>query len=131
MSRRTISPISTNSRYRRISARRRRGSPARQCPGELANRLLMLLVPDLGKIAGDLEQHPLVRGDLTRAFLPDAFVKVGDRRAQRAGYLEQSSSRNAIDAALILVSLLIGNSDHFSELLLGQAQHDTALANPS
>jgi hypothetical protein len=34
-------------------------SAARQCPSELAHCLLMLLVPDLGKVAGDLEQHTL------------------------------------------------------------------------
>ena len=35
-------------------------SAARQCPSELAHCLLMLLVPDLGKVAGDLEQHTLM-----------------------------------------------------------------------
>jgi hypothetical protein len=62
--------------------------PARQCPGELANCLLMLLVPDLGKIAGDLELHTLVKRDLPRTFIPDTVVKIGDRRAQRAGDLK-------------------------------------------
>ena len=89
----------------------------------------MLLVPDLGKVAGDLEQHSLMRRDLPRALLPDAFVKVGDRCAQRAGDLEQSSGRNAIDAALIFVSLLVGHADHLGKLLLGQAQHNATLAN--
>jgi len=37
----------------------------------------MLLVPDLGEVARDLEQHALMRRDLPRAFLPNAFVKVG------------------------------------------------------
>jgi len=67
---------------------RRTALPARQCPGELASRLLMLLVPDFGKVAGDLELHTLVQGDLPRTFLPDTFVKKGNRGAQRAGYLK-------------------------------------------
>jgi hypothetical protein len=62
--------------------------PARQCPGELTYCLLMLLVPDLGEIAGDLELHTLVQRDLPRTFCPDTFVKIGDRRAQHAGDLK-------------------------------------------
>jgi hypothetical protein len=68
--------------------RLRTALPARQCPGELAYRLLMLLVPDFGKVAGDLELHTLVQPDLPRTFLPETFVKIGDRRAQRAGDLK-------------------------------------------
>src|ERR1700730_1231673 len=59
--------------------------PARQCPGELAHRLLMLLVPDFSKVAGNLELHTLVHCDLPPTVSPDTFVKIGDRRAQRAG----------------------------------------------
>ena len=33
--------------------------PACQCPGELAHGLLVLLVADFGKVAGNLELHPL------------------------------------------------------------------------
>jgi len=33
---------------------------ARQCPDELAHRLSLLLVPDLGNVADDIEQHTLV-----------------------------------------------------------------------
>jgi hypothetical protein len=36
----------------------------------------MLLVPDLGKVAGDLEQHTLMGCHLARPFLSDAFVKM-------------------------------------------------------
>jgi hypothetical protein len=71
--------------------------PARQYPGEVAYRLLMLLVPDLGKVAGDLEQHSLMRCDLPRAFLPHAFIKISDRGTQHAGNLKKSSSGDAID----------------------------------
>jgi len=90
----------------------------------------MPLVSDLGEIAGDLEQHALVRSDLPRAFLSDPFVKVAYRRTQCPGDLEQPSCRDPIDPALVFVSLLISNADHFGELLLGQAQHDAALTDP-
>src|SRR5438046_937150 len=91
----------------------------------------MLLVSDFGKVAGDLQQHALMRGDLPRPFLADALVKISNRSAQRARNLEQPSSRDAIDAALVFVSLLIRHADHLGELLLGQAQHDAALADPA
>jgi hypothetical protein len=48
----------------------------------------MLLVPDFGKVARDLELHTLERHDLPRTFFLDTFVKIGDRRAQRAGDLK-------------------------------------------
>jgi hypothetical protein len=56
-----------------------------------------------GVDAGDLKLHTLVQRDLPRTFFPDTFINIGDRRAQRAGDLKQSSGRNAIDAALIAV----------------------------
>ena len=34
-----------------------------------------------------------------------------------------------VDALLVLVRLLIGDADQLSHLLLGQAQHDPALAD--
>jgi hypothetical protein len=91
----------------------------------------MPFVSDLREIAGDLEQHPLMRRDLPRTFLPDALVEVADRRTQRSGNLEQPAGRNPIDPALVFVGLLVGYTDHLGELLLGQAQHDAPLANPS
>jgi hypothetical protein len=67
---------------------KRTALPARQCSGELAYCLLMLLVPDLSKAAGDLELHTPSERDLPRPFFPDTFVKIVDRRAQRAGDLK-------------------------------------------
>src|SRR5690242_11713685 len=106
-------------------------SAACQRPGELAYGFLMLLVSDLGKVAGDLQQHALVGRDLLRPFFADALVKISNRSAQRARNLEQPSSRDAIDAALVFVGLLISHPDHLGELLLGQAQHDAAFADPA
>ena len=45
----------------------------------------MLLVPNLGEVASDLQQHALVRRNLPRASLLDALVKVVDRGAQWLG----------------------------------------------
>src|SRR6267143_3753132 len=89
----------------------------------------MLLVPDLGEVAGDLEQHALVRRNLTRTFLSDAFVEISDRRTQRAGDFEQPSGRDTIYPALVFVRLLISDANHLGQLLLGQAQHNAALTN--
>src|SRR6516225_9855747 len=112
------------------SARLAFASAARQRSGKLAHRLLMPFVSDLREISGDLKQHALVWCDLPRTFLPDAFVEVADRRAPCPGDLKQPAGRYPIDPALVFVRLLIGNADHLGELLLGQAQHDAALANP-
>src|SRR5262249_31408014 len=60
----------------------------RQRPDEVAYRLLLLLAPNLSKIASDLKQHPLVRYDLARTFPTKTFVKIGERHAQRAGNLK-------------------------------------------
>src|SRR5215469_17093734 len=125
MSRRTTSPIWTNSRCREAEL------SARQGAGELAYRFLVLLVSDLGEVAGDFEQHAMMRRDLPRPFLADAFVKIGDRCAQRAGDLEQPAGRDPVDAALVFVRLLVGHADHLGELLLGQTQHDAAFADPA
>jgi hypothetical protein len=73
---------------KRMPLPRRIALPAPQCSGDLAYHLLMLLVPDFGKVARDLELHTLVRHDLPRTFFLGTFVKIGDRRAQRAGDLK-------------------------------------------
>src|ERR1700719_4489802 len=84
----------------------------------------MLLVPDLSKVASNLEQHLLVHRDLARAFLPDTLEKICDRRVQRAGDLEQSARGDAVDPPLIFVRLLIADANHRGKLILSQAKHD-------
>jgi hypothetical protein len=96
---------------------------------ELAHRLLMFLVLDLGEIARDFEQHPMTRRHCLRHFLADAFIEVGDRRVEYASDLVKPTGRDTVDAALVFMRLLVGHADHFGELLLGQAEHDTALAD--
>ena len=48
----------------------RRLLAARQGAGQLADRLLMLLVLDLAEVAGDLEQHALVWRGRARLLSP-------------------------------------------------------------
>src|ERR1700739_2305587 len=65
----------------------------------------------------------MVSCNLSRRLFADTLVKVGDRRAQSSRDFEQSSGGDAIDATLVLVSLLIGYADHLGKLLLGQRGH--------
>ena len=51
-----------------------------QSASELAHGLLMLLIFDLGKVARDLKEHPLMGRNLPRPFLANALVKVSDWR---------------------------------------------------
>src|SRR5690242_5483052 len=125
MSRRITSATSKSSRCREAEL------SARQGAGELAYRFLVLLVSDFGEVAGDLQQHALVRRNLARSFLADTLVKIGDRSAQRPGDLEQPSGGHPIDAALVFVRLLVGNANHFRELLLRETQHNAALPDPA
>src|ERR1700724_3842235 len=87
------------------------GERARQ----LADRLLVLLVLDLGEVAGDFEQHPLMRRRRPLLLLTEPVVEICDRRIEDAGDLVKPASRDAIDAAFGFVCLLIGNADHFGE----------------
>ena len=73
----------------------------------------------------------MVLCNLSRRLFADTLVKVGDRRAQSSRVFEQSSGGYAIDATLVLVSLLIGYTDHLGKLLLGQTQHDAPFAYPA
>src|SRR5947209_3044838 len=105
-------------------------SVCRQDAGELAQRLLMALIWDLREIAGEFQAHALARADRAGALPLQAFKEITDRHAQNLRDLIEPASRDAVDAALVFVRLLIGHPDQVSELLLGQAQHDAALAYP-
>jgi len=89
----------------------------------------MLLVLDLGEVARDLEQHPLMWRRRARLLLAKSFIEIGDRGVEHARDLEEPPSRHPVDAALVLVRLLIGYPDKFRELLLGEPEHDATLAN--
>ena len=64
-----------------------------------------------------------------RRFLAQALVEIRDRRVQHARDLIETTRRDAIDAALVFVRLLVGDTDHLGQLLLGQPQHDAPFAD--
>jgi hypothetical protein len=58
-----------------------------------------------------------------------ALEEVTDIDAERLRDIVQAAGSNAIDALLILVGLLIRDSDQLGHLLLGEPEHDPALAH--
>jgi hypothetical protein len=96
---------------------------------------LVLTALDRREIAGELEQHALLRHqflgapDTSRARL-DILEEAADVDAQRARDLIQASRRDAVDPGFVFVRLLIGDADQLGHLLLGEAQHDASLADP-
>src|SRR5690606_22205786 len=95
----------------------------------------MLAALDRGEIAGELEQHALLGHQLAcphrRAAVAGLHIleEIADLDPQRARDLVQPAGRDAIDPGLVLVRLLVGHADQLGHLLLGQAEHDAALAN--
>ena len=77
----------------------------------------MAFVRDLSEIAGEFEAHPLAGTDPALAFLFEPVEEVADRHAEYLRDLEQTAGRNAVDAPLVFVRLLIGDSDQISQLL--------------
>ena len=82
-----------------------------QYPGELAQRLLVALVGDLRKIAGEFEAHPLARADRALALRVEPLKEIADRHTQNLTDFIEPAGGNAIDPALILMGLLIGYAD--------------------
>src|SRR5260370_28709223 len=95
----------------------------------MTQRLLMPLAGDLREIARQLQANALARADGTPALLVEALEKIAHGDAEDPSDLEQSAGGDPIDAALVFVRLLVGHTDEIGELLLGQAEHDSALAN--
>lgn len=96
---------------------------------ELAQGLLMALVRDLGEVPRQLEAHALALTDRAPALIIEPLEEIADGDAQDPGDLEQPAGRDAIDAALVLMRLLIGHADEVGELLLRQPEHDPAFAD--
>src|SRR5271163_1870322 len=89
----------------------------------------MPLVRDLGEITREFEAHALARAGRARRFAIEPLEKIVDRYAEDMGDLEEPAGRDAVDAALVFVRLLIGDADQISKLLLGEAEHDPPLAH--
>ena len=60
-----------------------------------------------------------------------SLVEIADFDSQRSGNPVQPAGGHTIDALLVLVRLLVGDADQLGHLLLGQAEQDPALADPS
>ena len=60
---------------------------------------------------------------------PNALEEVPDIHPQHPSDLEQPAGRDSIDAAFVLMSLLIGHPNQIGQLLLGEAQHGPPLTN--
>src|SRR5258706_13463172 len=90
----------------------------------------MALIRDLREVAGEFEAHALARADRPSVLLLQPVKEITDRHAQNLTDLIEAAGGNPVDAALIFVRLLVGDADQIGELLLGQAQHDAALAHP-
>src|SRR4051812_5778177 len=97
---------------------------ARQSARELAKRLLVALVRDLGEVARQFEAHTLARADGARILPFQPIEEIPDRHTQHLRNLIEPTGRNTVDAAFVFVRLLIGHPDQVGQLLLGQAQHD-------
>src|SRR5258706_12229467 len=90
----------------------------------------MALIRDLREVAGEFEAHALARADRPSVLLLQPVKEITDRHAQNLTDLIEAAGGNPVDAALIFVRLLVGDADQVGKLLLGQAQHDAALAHP-
>ena len=101
----------------------------RESAGKLANRLLELLIFDIGEVAQDLKKLAWMARRGLRRFLADSIIKVRERRAQDTGDLVQPAGGNAVRAALVLLYLVAGHADPLGELLPRQTEHDAAFAD--
>lgn len=101
----------------------------RQRPSELSDRILLTLIADTGEVSGQFQAHPLASAHVVVAGTVQILEKVTDVDVQHARQFIQSPGRDAIDAAFVLVRLLIGDPDHVGQLLLRQPQQGAALAN--
>src|SRR4051794_19755611 len=90
---------------------------------EVGECLLVFLIGKMSKVAGELQQHPLLRHQFRRSLWilrPRLYVfkKITDVDAQRLRDLMETASRNAVDPSLVFMGLLIGDIDHLRHLLL-------------
>src|SRR3954451_19143942 len=97
-------------------------------PDQPGQRLLVPPARQVDEVARELEHHPLPRR-LGRPRRPQALEEVARLDAERPGDAVEQPGREAVDAPLVLVGLLVGGADPLGELLLGEAERDAALAH--
>lgn len=120
----------------------REASPDEQCqascsaifrvgesPGEGTNRLLVLAGRNADEIARKFEQHALLRRCLERIIAVQTIEKVTDIDAEGLRNMIEPAGGYPVDAFFVLVSLLVGDADQLSHLLLRQTKHDPTLAH--
>ena len=103
--------------------------------GKATDSVLVLLMLDGGEIAGQLEQHALLRHhfrllDLLLTLGIDILEEIADLDAERLSDLIETAGRDPVDAGLVLMRLLIGHTDQLGHLLLRVAEHDPSLTDP-
>src|SRR3546814_10556738 len=88
----------------------------------------MAIVADAREVACQIEAHALAFVQAA-VFVVEPFIEEADVDAEDPRDLEQAPRRHAVDAALVLVGLLVGHADHLRVLLLSEPQHCAALTD--
>jgi hypothetical protein len=109
-------------------------SPFSTSASARANRddcLPMFSERNIHVVAGEIQKHQLLGRRHEAAFRLQPLKKVSDLDPEPLGDAIQPAGGHTVETLFVLVGLLIGHPDQLSHLLLGQAQHDAALAHPS
>src|ERR671919_3256100 len=90
----------------------------------------MLARRNADEIPRQLQKHPLLGCRLERLLTTvQALEEVADVDTERLRNIVQAAGGDPVDPLLVLVRLLVGHPDQLGHLLLGQSEHDPALAN--
>jgi hypothetical protein len=97
--------------------------------GELAESLLMLAAPDGSEAARQLKHEALVRRRLDGLPYLHAFEEKVDLHLKGLCEGIEPARGDSVEALLVLVSLLVGDSNPLRHLLLGHPEHDPTLTD--
>jgi len=91
----------------------------------------VLFIVDRGEIAREFQAHALALRHFDMLTLGgESLEKPRDRHAQYLGDFIEAACGNPVQPPFVFMRLLVRDPDHLRELLLRQAEHDPALANP-
>ena len=96
---------------------------------ELADSFLVFAALDGAEVPRQFEHEPLVRRRLDRLFYLCPFEEVVDLDSKGLCDNVEPAGGNPVEALLILVRLLVGDSDQLRHILLGEPQQDATLAD--